>query len=49
VTGIPGDFRVGPPSNPDRYRIGAASGGGAEGVLYPGTLTTTGGLTLEVA
>jgi serine/threonine protein kinase len=42
-------FRVGPDSDPDRYMLGVAVGGGAEGILYRGSITTATGLQLEVA
>ena len=41
-------FRVGPDTDTDRYQLGPAVGGGAEGILYRGTITTTSGLSLQV-
>lgn len=43
------DFRVGPSSDPDRYKLGPIVGSGAEGILYRGWITTAGGVVLEVA
>jgi serine/threonine protein kinase len=42
-------FCVGPKAEPDRYSLGAAVSSGAEGILYRGSITTTAGVTLDVA
>lgn len=42
-------FHVGPPEDPDRYRLGAAVGAGREGILYHGYLTVAPELGLDVA
>lgn len=44
-----GEYRVGPVDDPDRYVLGVAVASGAEGILYRGTITTAGGLVLDVA
>ncbi len=44
-----GEYRVGPVDDPDRYELGTAVASGAEGILYRGTITTSGGLVLDVA
>ena len=42
-------FCVGPEADPDRYALGTAVSSGAEGILYRGSITTTAGVTLDVA
>jgi len=42
-------FHVGPVDDPDRYRLGAPIGAGAEGTLYRGYLPMGPDLTLDVA
>jgi serine/threonine protein kinase/pimeloyl-ACP methyl ester carboxylesterase len=43
------EFSVGPDADPDRYVLGTAVGSGAEGILYRGSITTSNGVTLDVA
>ena len=48
-TAVDPGLRIGPRTDPDRYRLGSAVGSGAEGILYRGSITTTTGMELDVA